>query len=167
MVKKSTRSTKQASPLFPEYMQDNNISYQPALIPSLKSQHTSILANLQAVETCALNGNYGETKEALEEFRKELQAHLHEENLCLYDYLVQSLRDTRDDNRRQAANEMHIEMGLIGRTVVEFLNHYREHPVGDANIDMFRIELGCIYRALHERMSREEKQLFSLYLPSD
>lgn len=145
--------------------EQGTIHYEPSLIPDLTSQHTKLLKDLKVIETCARNGSYGKAGKALEEFRRQLQAHLLQENLLLYSYLGQSLRATCDDNRRQTATEMFKEMSSIARTVIEFLNHYAEHPVTREKLAEFCSGLTGIGNSLQERMFREEMILFKLYVP--
>jgi regulator of sigma D len=164
MSKQPVGSTKMYSP---SVSRDDDISYEPSLIPYLTSQHTRILMEIKAVETHARNGDYSNTRKALESFGTELQVHLLQENFRLYPYLAQSVIDVRDDNKRQIAAEMFKEMGVIGRTVVEFLNHYGEYPLGEENLETFCTELDRICNALRERMFREETTLFKLYVPRE
>lgn len=158
LINKTSNSTT----TFPE---QGTIHYEPTLIPDLTSQHTKLLKSLKIIETYARNGSYGKAGKALEEFRRQLQAHLLQENLLLYSYLGQSLRESCDDNRRQTATEMFKEMSSIARTVIEFLNHYSEHPVDKDNLAGFCAESTGICNSLQERMFREEMILFKLYLP--
>ena len=164
MSKQSVGSTQVSSP---PVSRDDAISYEPSLVRDLKSQHTRILAELKAIETYARDGDYGNTRKALGSFGKVLQAHLLQENFRLYPYLAQSVSDVRDEKKREIAAEMFKEMGVIGRTVVEFLNHYGEYPLGDESLEAFCIELDGICNALRERMFREETTLFKLYAPRE
>ena len=164
MSKQPMGSTKMSSPSF---SRDDAISYEPSLIPDLTFQHTRILMNIKTVETYARAGDYSNTRRALEGFGRELQAHLLQENLCLYPYLAQSVDDARDDNKRQIAAQMFKEMGVIGRTVVKFLNHYGEYPLDEGSLGAFCTELDGICNALRERMFREETTLFKLYMPRE
>ena len=165
MSKNSRAPSNQVSALPMAHSVDGTISYEPTLIPDLTSQHTRMLHNLKTIDSHARNGDFGKTAEALEEFRRQLHAHLLQENLFLYSYLTQTIKQVRDDNRRQLATEMFNEMSVIGRSVIEFLNYYLAHPASEHNLAVFCTELGGVCNALQDRMFREEMTLFKLYLP--
>jgi regulator of sigma D len=165
MSKTPRKAADQASPLTAARPQEGTIYYEPTLIMDLTSQHTKILNNLKVIEVYARSGAYGKIHKALESFRRQLHAHLLQENLLLYNYLALSLRETFDDNRRQTATEMFNEMSAISRTVIEFLNYYSEHSVAKGNLAEFCTELNGICNSLQDRMFREEMTLFKLYVP--
>ena len=138
------------------------IAYDPQLIERFEGHHASLLKTFGLIHKAAEERNYTSVQTALGRFRRLLQEHLLEENLRLYVYLNKCLAN--DSGSNQIVLSMKDEMNQIGRTVMTFLNHYESTGINETNIAGFVIELGQVGAALTDRIEREERSLYTLYL---
>ncbi len=139
------------------------IRYDPKLIERFSGQHVELVNEIQLVKKFLVAKNYPATIESLRSFKVMLQQHLLEENLRFYTYLTHCL--INDSEGRELMNDMRIEMGEIGRLLTRFIKHYLEFGINDLNAETFDSELTGIIHALADRIDREEKSLYTLYMP--
>lgn len=146
------------------YAPGTRISYDPQLIERFEDHHASLLKTFGLIHAAAIaGGDYARIQAILSRFRRLLQEHLLEENLRLYVYLDKCLAN--DLSSSEMVQGMKNEMGQIGRTVMTFLNHYEEAGVNQTSIEGFVAQLEKIGEALTDRIGREERSLYTLYLP--
>lgn len=138
------------------------IRYDPKLIERFTGQHGELVEEIHRVKKFLLAKDYSATIESLRAFKVMLQQHLLEENLRFYTYLTHCL--INDSEGRELMNDMRIEMGEIGRLLTRFIKHYLEFGINDLNADIFDSELTSIIHALADRIDREEKSLYTLYM---
>ena len=139
------------------------IHYDANLIKRFTGHHAVLVDLITKVRSSAEAGNYQDTTKYVRKFKLMLNEHLLEENLRLYTYLSYCLK--QDPEGSELMLDMRKEMGDIGRTVSRFIRHYEEHGVEARNADKFIEELDGITKALADRIEREERSLYTLYMP--
>ena len=139
------------------------IHYDASLIKRFEGHHKVLVDLIGKVRVSAAEGQYEETAKLVRKFKLMLNEHLLEENLRLYTYLTYCLRD--DDEGSELMRDMRKEMGDIGRKVTRFIRHYEEHGIDARNAEKFIAELDVITEALGDRIAREERSLYTLYMP--
>lgn len=145
------------------YAPGTKLSYDPELIPRFKGHHVTLIKLFGELRESAQTDDYGRIPERLNTFRRVLETHLLEENLRLYTYLTKCLYN--DTQNAELVQNMKREMEGIGRQVNQFIRHYADFGVDARNIRKFKADLKAIGTALTDRIEREEKSLYSLYLP--
>lgn len=136
------------------------IRYEPKLIERFVGPHVVLVAQFHRVRKFLVANDYPATIESLRAFKEMLQHHLLEENPRLYTFVTHSLVD--DSEGRELVNGMRIE---IGRLLMRFIKHYLKLGINDLNADTFDSELTGIMHALADRINREDKFLYTLYMP--
>lgn len=137
--------------------------YDAGLITRFHGHHGVLVNLIEKVRSSAVAGDYEQNKKYIRKFKLMLNEHLLEENLRLYTYLGHCLKDDNEGN--ELMQEMRKEMGSIGRAVTQFIRHYEEFGVDARNANKFIEELDGITAALTDRIEREERSLYTLYMP--
>jgi hypothetical protein len=140
------------------------IPYQGDLIGQLKDDHQAQLASFASIKQAYAEKQFTQLVEELDRFRAMVQAHLLVENVRLYSYLEQQM--AVDPANHQLIKEFRHEMSGIGRDVMGFLGKYREMGNNPALVKTFGTDFEKIGQVLVDRIQREEKALYSLYLPA-
>ncbi len=156
-----TQSKDQAAPT--ETAPGTQIHYDADLITRFKGHHGVLVDLISKVRGNATAGNYEGTAKSVRKFKLMLNEHLLEENLRLYTYLSYCLK--KDPEGSELMTDMRKEMAEIGRKVTRFIRHYEEHGVDSRNAAKFVEELDGIAEALADRIAREERSLYTLYMP--
>lgn len=139
------------------------LHFDPNLIKRFKGHHAVLVDLVGKIRSNAATGDYPQTTKFIQKFKMLLNEHLLEENIRLYTYLTYCLKENPEGD--ELMREMRTEMGAIGRTVTRFISHYLEHGVDARNRDKFVAELDNITAALADRIEREERSLYTMYLP--
>lgn len=140
------------------------IHYHPDLIAQLKGDHQDLLNIYGEIKTAFNNNDYVTVSEKLNQFRTGLQGHLLSENVRLYIYLDHCLAG--DETNSELIRDFRREMGDIGKTVMNFLKKYEAIGVDQDLAPSFARDFETLGKVLGERIQREEKVLYPLYLPS-
>lgn len=141
------------------------IRYDSDLISRFHGHHGILVKLVGEVRSSALSGDFEKNKRFIRKFKLMLNEHLLEENLRLYTYLSHCLREDPDGS--ELMQDMRKEMGGIGREVTLFIRHYEEFGVDARNAEKFVEELDRIIAALADRIAREERSLYTLYMPPE
>lgn len=139
------------------------IHYDTKLIGHFLDQHRALEDLITRIGESAHASRFQDTAKYLKKFRLLLNEHLLEENLRLYTYLSYCLK--ADPEGAELMRDMRREMGDIGRKVANFIKHHSEFGINEENKAKFLGELKQIVEALDDRLAREERSLYSLYLP--
>lgn len=140
-----------------------SIQYDSQLVPQLQEDHRELLETYARVDALLGKGRFNEIPEALDQFKRRLEGHLLTENVRFYNYVEQQLAD--DSVNIDIIRDFRREMNGIARTVSRFLKKYMASGVGAWNFNTFRKEYRAIGDALHDRIEREERDLYALYTP--
>lgn len=141
---------------------DSGISYSPNLIESLMDDHNDLLELYSAIAHVMAEGRFDEIPEALTLFKTKLDVHLLTENLRFYCYLEQNLGENAQE--REIMKNFRREMSTIARAVVTFIRKWQAHIITAENKDEYLSEYAQIGDALAQRIEREEKGLYTLYM---
>ena len=139
------------------------IRYSPDLIDQLLSDHKELLKIFTNIQTSFEQQDYRRTAKFLSEFRSALQSHLLTENVRLYVYLEQSLAN--DDMTYELMRDLRREMEGIGRSAMNFLRKYEAIGIDKDLATHFAKDLKTIGSILTQRIQKEEKVLYPLYMP--
>ena len=115
------------------------------------------------IKTAFEGGDYEEVAKKLVHFRSSLQAHLLTENVRLYIYLSHSLAN--DEINSELIHEFRREMDAIARVAMNFLKKYDTIGVDKELAGAFAKDFATIGQVLTERIEKEERVLYPLYLP--
>lgn len=142
-----------------------SLSYDPDLVKSLKDDHQALVQIFQRIDSACRALKFAECKESLRQFRSRFTDHLIVENTRFYLYVKQAMEAT-DPTSAEIARGFQQEMNQIAKVVTAFVDKYS----GSAEVlksAAFAQELQGIGAALAERIEREEKALYPLYVPMD
>lgn len=139
------------------------IRFQPELVPQLKTDHQNLIGIYLDIKTAFEGGDYEEVAKKLVHFRSSLQAHLLTENVRLYIYLSHSLAN--DEINSELIHEFRREMDAIARVAMNFLKKYDTIGVDKELAGAFAKDFATIGQVLTERIEKEERVLYPLYLP--
>lgn len=142
--------------------QQTGVSYKPALVNQLQEDHQKLLVLFGEIQGAAAKGQFKLLRNKMTDFKNMLNSHLLVENMHFYAY-VSSLY-AEDEENATTIHEFRREMGGISRVVKDFLKKY-ENIDNLAELPAFQTNLTAIGEALVKRVQREEKDLYSLYLP--
>lgn len=146
-----------------QYAPGTEISYDADLVAHFKGHHGALVALAGKARASAEAGDFAHVATYIRKFKLLLNEHLLEENLRLYTYLTYCLKGNDEGSESMAA--MRGEMGDIGRGVSRFLRHYEEHGVDERNVAKFMTEFDQIVATLGDRIEREERSLYTMYMP--
>lgn len=139
------------------------IHYDDKLIGHFLGHHRALVDLIIKIRDSAQASRFEETGKYVNKFRLLLNEHLLEENLRLYTYLSYCLKG--DPEGAELMRDMRREMGDIGRRVASFIKHHSEFGINEENKAKFLNELKQIVEALNDRLAREERSLYTMYLP--
>lgn len=139
------------------------ISHDAKLIEHFKKHHRALESLITQIKTTTEAGEFESAQKHLRKFKILLNEHLLEENLRLYTYLSYCLKN--DTEGAELMDEMRREMSAIGRKVARFIKHYSEFGINAQNAPTFLSQLAQVTAVLGDRIEREERSLYSLYLP--
>jgi regulator of sigma D len=139
------------------------LTYDPSLVKSLKDDHQALVQIFQRIDATCRESSFAECKEALKHFRSRFTDHLIVENTRFYLYVKHAMQAS-DPASTEIARSFQQEMYQIAKVVTAFLDKYsgNEEELKSA---AFAQELQGIGKALLERIEREEKALYPLYVP--
>lgn len=140
------------------------IKYNPKLIPELLAEHRALQDVFNQLELACAAGNVAETSALLEYFGGLLTAHFLKEDFRLYVYLENALGG--DPRTRALVRQLYQEMDGIGKAVLAFLAKYRSIGADPALPENFAADLAELGKSLQERVEREERTLYPMYLPA-
>ncbi len=147
----------------PQVAPGTEIHYDGKLIAHFLDHHRALVDLIGKIRNSAQASKFEETGKYVNKFRLLLNEHLLEENLRLYTYLSYCLKG--DPEGAELMRDMRREMGDIGRKVAAFIKHHNEFGINEENKAKFLNELNHIVEALDERLAREERSLYTMYLP--
>lgn len=156
---KAKRDTRIERPVAP----GTQLHYDGKLIGHFLDQHRALVDLIGKIRDSAQSSRFEETGKFVNKFRLLLNEHLLEENLRLYTYLSYCLKG--DPEGSELMRDMRSEMGDIGRKVSSFIKHHNEFGINEENKAKFLNELKHIVEALDDRLAREERSLYTMYLP--
>lgn len=139
------------------------LTYDPTLVKSLKDDHQALVQIFQQVDTACRQLKFAQCGEALRQFRTRFTDHLIVENTRFYLYVKHAM-EAADPASITIARGFQQEMYQIAKVVTAFVDKYsgNEEALRSA---AFAEELQGIGKALLERIEREEKSLYPLYVP--
>ena len=137
------------------------LSYHPDLIPKLQSDHRALLDIYGQIAKCATAKDWERIANLLVHFRSNLQDHLLDEAVRLYVYLQKSIED---DESRLLIRSFRTEMEGIGRVVLKMLDRFEGIATSQYLQLLFDAEWRTIGSVLGDRIAREEKTLYPLYV---
>ncbi len=140
-----------------------NIHYNPDLIEGMKADHVNLLNIYTDIQAASEAKNFKKVAIYLDNFRTGLEDHLLKENTSLYIYLAHLLKG--DAMNSELITKFRKEMDGIASVALKFLAKY-ESIGEDSNLhECFSKEFANIGKVLGARIKREEKTLYTLYLP--
>lgn len=141
------------------------VLYDPSLIDNLKAEHRAILSIFKKVMECAGKKQYSILTQELNKFAKLFNAHLKTENISLYMYLEHfSDQNEANKNSRMKSQDFRLEMNELTRVTASVINKYTHTPVTDATVPQFVKEFSDMGKSLIDRITREEQNLYPLYI---
>ena len=145
----------------PPASSDGAISYSPELINQFISDHKAIFDLYAKIDAAFAEQECKQVATMLKQFKTALQEHLLTENVRLYAYLEQELKD--DAVNVEIITDFRKEMNGIAHEAMKFLRKYSE--LGDDNTlaSTFKEDFENIGKVLVERTQREEALLYPLY----
>ena len=135
----------------------------PFGVPPLIACLLMVVFGVVDIKTAFEGGDYEEVAKKLVHFRSSLQAHLLTENVRLYIYL--SHRLANDEINSELIHEFRREMDAIARVAMNFLKKYDTIGVDKELAGAFAKDFATIGQVLTERIEKEERVLYPLYLP--
>lgn len=141
------------------------LTYDPDLVKLLKDDHQALVKIFQSIDGSCRALKFTECKEALRHFRSRFTDHLIVENTRFYLYVKHAM-EAADPASAEIARGFQQEMNQIAKVVTTFVDKYS----GDEEVlksAAFAGELQGIGGALAERIAREEKTLYPLYVPME
>ncbi len=142
-----------------------SIKFSPSLINKLEDDHKTLLSIFTQIQDAYKARKYKLVQVKLKHFKMNLMDHLLVENLKLYVYLSHCL--VNDDVNSQLVREFRTEMDGIAKAVMTFVKKYETIGVNKELAHYFERDLEKIGIALVERIMREEKTLYPLYIPGN
>ena len=140
-----------------------SLTYDPALVKSLKDDHQSLIQIFQQIDTACQALDIAGCKDALRRFQSRLTDHLIVENTRFYLYVKNAMKAS-DPASAGIARSFQAEMHQIAKVVTSFVDKYSQNGEMIQSA-AFAQELQGIGRALAERIGREEQTLYPLYVP--
>lgn len=140
------------------------IRYSPDLIDSLQSDHKTLLELYGDIQKAFEEQRYPDVSSMLETFKSGLSAHLLTENVRLYIYLDRSL--AHDHTNSDLIRGFRKEMDDIAKVALGFLKKYETIGVDETLANHFAKDFATIGKVLVERIQKEERVLYPLYMPN-
>lgn len=140
------------------------IRYDPDLIEQLMQDHRSLLDLYGQTRQASEAGDYARVSQRLAAFRRGLHGHLLAENVRLYLFLDRHLA-ADDKSGSDLIRGFRREMDGIGKLVMGFLKKYEAIAVDPELAGTFAEDFAAIGNVLVERIEKEERVLYPLYMP--
>ena len=140
------------------------IRYAPDLIDNLQADHKALLELYGSIDNAFKAKQYAEVSTKLESLKSALNAHLLTENVRLYIYLDRSL--ATDPTSSDLIRSFRKEMDDIAKVALGFLKKYETIGVDEDLAAHFAADFATIGKVLVERIQKEEKVLYPLYMPA-
>ncbi|MCL2524773.1 MAG: hemerythrin domain-containing protein [Betaproteobacteria bacterium] len=147
----------------PKHAPGTQISYSPDLVPQLHEEHQKLVEIFGMINTAFAKNDLPLTAKFIDEFRRDIQAHLLTENIRFYIYLEHSLE--KDSESLYLVHSFRQEMDTIGKAVLAFLSQYKDIGTRPDYALPFGRDLEEVGKILVDRIRREEETLYPLYLP--
>lgn len=141
-----------------------HIQYSPKLVPDLQAEHRALLDGVDKLGQAHAAGDLAVAADLLEKLGGQLTAHLLLEDSRFYGYLEKGL--VRDPRTRALVRQFRREMGSAGKIALSFLAKYRNIAEHAAFPGDFAADLASLVDLLRERIEREERTLYPMYLPA-
>jgi regulator of sigma D len=138
------------------------IAYSPELIPHLEKDHKDLLETFGRISKAFAGNDLTAVAKYLADFQQGILGHLMTENIKLYVYLGHILK-LADPESFDLMFEFRREMYGIGKSVLAFLNKYREIGTQPKLAESFGEDLKNVGEILVARIKREEETLYPLY----
>jgi hypothetical protein len=138
--------------------------YNSGLIHVLEDDHKVLLSLYTHIMKCATNKQYNALKKGLNDFGERLTTHLRKESIDLYMYLEFVVVKADAVETRETFSSFRLEMKEISIAVSSVLNHYDNTPVTNETVDKFLIDFEELGVILVDRIKREEKTLYPIYM---
>lgn len=140
------------------------IPYNAQLITGLEADHQELLLYYSKIMKYANNKQYTQLTLSLNQFSKLLKSHLRKESISLYMYLEFVIVKKKGMKDRKTFRDFRLEMKSISMAVSSAINLYTNTPVTDQTVDKFIQDFTEIGNILVDRIKREEKKLYPIYL---
>ena len=140
-----------------------SLTYDPSLVKSLKDDHQSLIKVFQQIDAACQALDIAGCSDAIRRFQSRLTDHLIVENTRFYLYVKNAMKAS-DPAAAEIARSFQAEMHQIAKVVTSFVDKYSQNEEMLKSA-AFAQELQGIGRALAERIEREEKTLYPLYVP--
>lgn len=160
----SSRRSGAPAVMAPSTVLASALQHNPKLVTELKADHQSLLKTLDRIEQALADGDLARSASLLEAFGAMATAHLLKEDFRFYVYLEQAL--AYDPATHAQVFKFRLEMEGIGKDVLAFLAKYRNLAITPDLSDSFAAELADMGKVLRERIEREERTLYPMYLPA-
>ncbi len=152
-------------PVEPGPLQGKGISFNPDLIKQYHADHRELFALFDRVTQAAEPGQWLDIDTAMGYFRTALADHLLSESVRLYVYLKQQLAG--DEDSIEMVRRFSSEMKFIGRTWMGCMDGQLDLSRSPNKQAAFLPVWMDIGRVLGDRIAREEKTLYPMYLDSN
>lgn len=137
------------------------ISYNPDLVQILRTEHQQLNLDLQWIEKLISENAIADTIKQLGELRSKILEHVSKEELMLYTYLQQSLKDSPESYSEMRLLRKKMNNDIV--KVLAFLDAYITKDPDTVEITPFSEKFKTIKTLYIKRMLIEEKGLFPLY----
>lgn len=137
------------------------ITYRENLVNNLKLDHQNLLALYGGMLESIHESEYTKIVGQLETFKTNFNAHLHTENLKLYVFLEQNVKEDADEFKK--IRKYRREMRDIENAVNKFLTNWITSGINAENASEFETQLKAIGEALVKRIESEEHSLYPMY----
>lgn len=139
------------------------IRYSPTLVAELTAEHREFFALHDALVTALRLGRVEDIPVLLRTFDDLLTTHLLTEQVRLYAYMDAYF--SADAHTRGMLREYRTEMERIGQSVRQMVKKYRLLATDRSLLQNIEQDMAELRQVLEERMSREERTLYPLYMP--
>ena len=140
-------------------------AYDIGLIESLQKDHSELLFIYSGIMANAENKKYKLVGEQLELFSARFTSYFHVAEKGLYIYLTQYIKQ-KYPKRTRAFSELNLEMKNIYISIFYSLNQSPNVPFNENSFEAFINEFEALGQQLNERIEREKKVLFKMYVKS-
>lgn len=158
---KQSSQEKPVNPAHAEVAPGTGITYKKDLIVKYKGDHQRLLTLYNAANDAYERGEYTEVAARLNEMREALRAHLLDEELNFYVYVLHCY--SYDEEITSLISSYKKDMKQIGLAAFSFLKKYAAMGSAVSTDENFPGEFKTIGQLLVKRISSEENQLYPLY----
>jgi hypothetical protein len=144
--------------------QNNMLIYNSKLIKGLEKDHQVLLSLHTYILKSAINKEYHALAKGMIDFSEILITHLRKESIDLYMYLEFVVIKADETDTRETFRSFRLEMKNISIKVSSILHHYENTPVTDQTVEKFLIDFKELGEILVDRIQREEKILYPIYI---